>query len=153
MERIGDEVARTLARAGGAPELADLVAKWPEIVGEAVARNAWPLRLARDGTLHVATSSSTWACELDRLAPELLVRLRRALGDAAPAAVRFRPGPLPEASTPDAAARSSAPVPVDPDVAAAAEELTRALGEGELRSLVARAARASLARRRSNRHV
>jgi hypothetical protein len=152
MERIRDEVARTLERASGAPELADVVTTWPDVVGEAIARNAWPLRLARDGTLHVATSSSTWACELARLAPELVDRLRRALGDAAPAAVRFRPGPVPEAPTP-AAGRSSAPAPVDPDAAAAAEELTRALEEGELRSLVVRAARASLARRRYDRHI
>ena len=30
----------------------------------AIAANAWPARIARDGTLHVATSSSAWAFEL-----------------------------------------------------------------------------------------
>ena len=66
MERIGREVERELGRGGSrdAIPLAALTAAWPEVVGDAVARHAWPLRIARDGTLHVATASSTWAHEL-----------------------------------------------------------------------------------------
>jgi len=61
MERIGNEVRRELGRFGSAGQMADLVAAWPGAVGETVAANAWPARLARDGTLHVAAASSTWA--------------------------------------------------------------------------------------------
>ncbi len=70
-EPIGDEVtsrARPLRPGSG---LGDIVAAWPEAVGAAIAANAWPARLARDGTLHVATSSSAWAFELTQLAASI----------------------------------------------------------------------------------
>ena len=53
-------------------------------------------RLTRDGTLQVNASSSTWAFELDRLAPVILDQLRPELGEATPPALRFVPGPIPE---------------------------------------------------------
>jgi len=61
MERIGREVERRLSQSGGGIglALADLTAVWPEAVGDAVSRQAWPLRMGKDGTLHVATTSST----------------------------------------------------------------------------------------------
>lgn len=155
MERIGDEVARTLDRAGGkeGPSLAELLAAWPHIVGQAIARHAWPLRTGRDGTLHVATSSSTWAFELDRLAPEILDRLRAALGTGAPSALRFRPGPLPEAGpAPAAGAAPPRPEPA-PEAVAEAEALAAAIDDPELRELVSRAARVSLARVRSDQSI
>jgi predicted nucleic acid-binding Zn ribbon protein len=78
MERIGGEVQRTLARSGSrdAIPLTALTTAWPSLVGDAIARRAWPLRIARDGTLHVATSSSTWANELTLLGDEILERIR-----------------------------------------------------------------------------
>ena len=76
-ERIGDGVKRELGRFGAAGAMAEVVEAWPALVGEQIARNAWPARIARDGTLHVATSSSAWAFELGQLAPELLERLSR----------------------------------------------------------------------------
>ena len=71
MERIGDEVKRELGRFGSAGRMAELVAAWPAAVGETVAANAWPARLARDGTLHVHAASSTWAFELQQLEAEI----------------------------------------------------------------------------------
>ena len=59
MERIGPEVRRELGRFGSAGRMADVVAAWPAAVGETVAANAWPARLARDGTLHVNSASSS----------------------------------------------------------------------------------------------
>ena len=56
--------AGQLSRFGGQAELAELADRWPEAVGEAIARNAWPSRIARDGTLHVNTADSVWAFEL-----------------------------------------------------------------------------------------
>ena len=74
----------------------EVLAAWPEAVGPMVAANAWPARIARDGTLHVNTSSSAWAFELGQLAPEILERLSEKLGESAPKALRFAVGHLPE---------------------------------------------------------
>ena len=155
MERIGSEVERTLAHTAGgtAVELARITEEWPQLVGDAIARNAWPLRLGRDGTLHVATSSATWAFELDRLAGDLSTRLVDMLGPSAPTSLRFRPGPIPEPGggdeRPDAPPRGTAEVP--PEVAAEASDLAAGIDDPELREIVARAARSSLARGRSGR--
>lgn len=151
MERIGDDVSKELRRFGPAAGMAEVVAAWPAAVGEPIARNAWPARLARDGTLHVTTASSAWAFELAQLAPTLLERLREALGRATPSALRFGPGRLPD-RTPAASEGSAAP-PLEPgpeerELAAA---LTAAIEDETLRDLVARAAAASLARRASGR--
>ena len=95
MERIERSIERELARGGGggAHSLVAVTAAWSAVVGEHVARHAWPLRVGRDGTLHVATSSSTWAFELDRLAPEIVEKLGARLGSDAPpeAPLRGRP--------------------------------------------------------------
>jgi hypothetical protein len=151
MERIGPDVSRELRRFGPAAGMADVVAAWPGAVGEGIARNAWPARLSRDGTLQVATSSSAWAFELAQLAPVLLGRLREALGDAAPCALRFQPGRLPEPSpaVPDRA--SEATVQVGPEERELAAALTSSMQDETLRDLVARAAAASLARLSSGR--
>jgi hypothetical protein len=146
MERIEGEVRRELRRFGPAAGMADVVAAWPEAVGEGIARHAWPTRLARDGTLHVATDSSTWAFELAHLAPMLLERLRAFAGKAAPAALRFAVGPLPETvhgDEPDAAAQPVEPTSEERDLAAA---LVAEIEDERLRELVGRAAAASLAR-------
>ncbi len=151
MDRLDGAVDRELRRfgpAGDAPGMAAIVRVWPAAVGDTVCRNAWPARLARDGTLHVSAASSTWAFELGRLAGEILVQLREALGEGAPATLRFAPGPLPEpaadpARTPRTAAR---PTPEEVELAAA---LTAEIGDDELRALVARAVSASLARGRA----
>jgi hypothetical protein len=152
MERLDPELRRELGRLG-TPEhdLAALVAAWPEAVGETIARNAWPARLARDGTLHVNTSSAPWAFELGRLAGELLERL----GPLAPKALRFAPGPLPaldRSAAGDPAAPDRPPEPTVEERAAAAT-LAASIEDAELRELVARAAAASLARGRSRRRV
>jgi hypothetical protein len=158
MERIGREVERELARTGDrdTAAISRIVDVWPEAVGEAVARNAWPLRVGRDGTLHVSTSSSTWAFELDRLSPEIAERLAGVLGPFAPAALRFRPGPLPEPPSPHPASvekprAEDATTP--PEVAAEAASAASAIEDPELREVVERAARASLARARSGRQI
>ena len=100
MERIGDQIEHELARSGSrdAIPLGALTAAWPDIAGEPVARNAWPLRISRDGTLHVATASATWAHELDLLQDTILEGLRARLGDGAPTKVRFAAGPIPESA-------------------------------------------------------
>jgi len=154
MDRLGDEVGRQLGRFGPQGAIADVVGVWPEAVGEAIARNAWPARIGRDGTLHVSTSSSTWAFELAHLAPQLLARLGSLLHESAPKALKFSPGPIPDPPTPG----GGNPVPIskrDPtrqerDWAAA---ISAEIESEELRELVARAAAASLAGQRGDRPV
>jgi Dna[CI] antecedent, DciA len=142
MERIGDTVGRELARGGGemGAALAEITAVWPKAVGEVVARQAWPLRLGRDGTLHVATASSTWAFELDRLSPEI-------------AKLRFRVGPIPEPGAAREANEGGTQEVVEttPESDSEAASAASAIDDPELRQLVARAASASLARARSGR--
>jgi hypothetical protein len=153
MDRIGDAVRHELGRFGTAGAMADVVAAWPGVVGEQVAANAWPGRLARDGTLHVATSSSAWAFELGHLESEILPRLEEVLGDSAPGRLKFAPGPLPEVSP----AASERPKPPRPELtqaqALAASSWAAEIGSEELRKTVEKAARASLASAGSGRSV
>jgi hypothetical protein len=154
MDRLGDEVGRQLGRFGPQGTIADVVSVWPSAVGEAIARNAWPARVARDGTLQVATSSSAWAFELTQLAPELIARLKPLLGESAPRALKFSPGPVPE----PAALGGREPAPTTrseptPDERALAAAMSAGIEDEELRDLVARAAAASLAGRRVGRRV
>jgi hypothetical protein len=153
MDRIGDTVRRELGRFGTAGEMTDVVEAWPRVVGETIAANAWPARLARDGTLHVNAGSSAWAFELGQLAREILPRLREALGEAAPRRLKFAPGPLPEAPPP--ASERVQPPPLEPSLADVREarELASAIESKELRKTVEKAARASLARVGSGRSV
>jgi hypothetical protein len=154
MERLGDEVGRQLGRFGPQGAIADVVAVWPGAVGDAIARNAWPARIARDGTLHVATSSSAWAFELTHLAPELLARLGSLLAESAPKALKFSPGPVPDSPT----LGGGTPVPTSrrdptPEERALAAAISAEIEDEELRKLVARAAAASLAGQRAGRPV
>ena len=77
VERLDREIRGELSRFGPQGGMPELLAAWPDAVGPMVAANAWPARIARDGTLHVNTSSSTWAFELGQLAPTILEELRR----------------------------------------------------------------------------
>jgi len=146
MERIDRDVDRELARFGPAAAIGKLVAAWPAAVGPTVARNAWPARVARDGTLHVATSSSAWAFELSQLAPSVLERLRESLPGDAPTALRFAPGRLPEPDSDGDRTGAPPPAPPSAEERALAAALAAGIADDELRNLVARAAAASLRR-------
>ncbi|MBA2642354.1 MAG: DUF721 domain-containing protein [Actinobacteria bacterium] len=160
MERLATQVAHALAQTGGrqGAELQAITAAWPSVVGDAVARQAWPLRVGRDGALHVAASSATWAFELDRMAPEIAARLAAALGEQTPKVLRFRVGPVPEPGSESnesvkEATRElrDAAREVPAEATAAAASAAAAIEDPELRELVARAARASLSRGLSDR--
>lgn len=152
-ERIGEEVRRELDRFGPAGAIADVVAVWPAAVGDSISRNAWPARIARDGTLHVSTSSSAWAFELGLLEADLRERLAEQLGDRAPKQLRFTPGRLPEPGAPDPEnAGRRAPNVTDQHLQAG-EEVAAAISDENLRKLVAKAAAASLARPPDDRSV
>jgi hypothetical protein len=146
LDRLADDVRAQLARFGPQAAIGRIAEAWPEAVGARIAQNAWPARLARDGTLHVHTSSSTWAFELEHLVPAI----RERLGELAPPKLRFAPGPLPESETPSSREKASRdilrPTAADRDIAA---ELTAEIDDEKLRKLVARAAAVSLSRARS----
>ncbi len=147
-ERIGAAVRRQLARFGDAGRLGEVVEAWPAAVGDVVARNAWPARIARDGTLVVNTKDAVWAFELGHRSAEILGRLELGLK-----AAKFAPGPIPEATLVVSEATSKPPPsPTDAEVARAAE-LTAGIDDDELRERVARAAAASLARAADGRSV
>jgi hypothetical protein len=152
MERL-DGTVRGALRGAGVPDagaLAEVTSAWPAAVGDAIARAAWPQRIARDGTLLVATTSSAWAFELGLLGDEILAKLAAAVGEGAPVTVKFAPGPVPSPPAPLAPAVSAAPT-VDEESRRLAEELTAGIDDEELRQTIARAAAASLARAASDR--
>lgn len=142
---IEDDVRRELGRFGPAVGLGEIVTAWPECVGEAIAANAWPTRLARDGSLHVATSSSAWAFELTQLAGSILERLEERIGDSAPSSLRFAPGPLPERGLPPEKASQRTVKELSAEALAEGERIAAAIEDENLRAAVARAAGASLA--------
>jgi hypothetical protein len=151
LERIGENAQRELARFEPTRGLIELVAVWPEAVGSEIARNAWPARLARDGTLHVATSSSTWAFELTHLEAEVRERLRARLAESVPKQLRFAPGRLPSPAAESPGDPRREPPPVRPETRTQAESLAAGIEDEDLRKAVAKAAAASLERTASDR--
>jgi hypothetical protein len=142
MDRVGDAVGRELGRFGPASGMAPVVEAWPLAVGPEIARNAWPARIARDGTLHVHTQDSIWAFELTTRAEEIRARL----GNAAPRRMSFAPGPLPEPPTELFEQVRERPPEPTPEHVAKAESLTREIRDEELRKVVAKTVAASLSR-------
>ena len=147
IHRVGDEVARELARFGVPAGLAPLVEAWPAAVGPEIARNAWPARISRDGTLHVHASSSAWAFELGQLE----ARIRESLGEHAPTRLRFSVGPLPEPTVDSADERAAQRNDPSPEHSAVAAELAAQIDDENLRKVVAKAAALSLANADSGR--
>ena len=120
----------------------ELLERWPGVVGEAIARNAWPARIAKDGTVHVNTADSIWSFELGQQSREIAERL------GVPR-LRFAPGPLPEADA-EAPRPALAPTPEDDERARA---LASAVDDEMLRESVQKAVRLSLARERRDRPI
>jgi Dna[CI] antecedent, DciA len=143
-ESIGGEIRAELGRFGPDPGTGALAELWPSAVGEEIARNAWPARVRRDGTLVVHVRDSVWGFELTQRAAEIAARL------PGRPSLSFVPGPLP-----DVAGEPSPAVPEAPRATLAqAEEAggwVAAIADDELREAVARAARASLARAAADR--
>lgn len=86
-----DAVARNLGGAGG-PALVDLLRRWPEVVGHALAAHCRPLTL-RNNTLTIAADEPAWGAQLGWLEADLLRRLDQAVGAGTVTriAVRIRP--------------------------------------------------------------
>jgi len=119
--------------------MAELVERWPAVVGAAIARNAWPARIARDGTVHVNTADSVWAFELGQRAAEMAAKLDVPR-------LRFAAGPLPE---PDDEPVFD-PVETSPEDDERARAIASAITDENLRESVQKAVSLSLARGRAN---
>jgi Dna[CI] antecedent, DciA len=141
MDPLGKSLRAELARFGPAVGMAPLTDAWPVAVGPEIARNAWPARLARDGTLHVHTKDSIWAFELKSRAEEI----RGRLGELAPPRLAFAPGPLPAPSEPAREPAGRGTCQPSADDVAKADSLARVIRDEELRKVVAKAVALSLA--------
>src|SRR3954452_8414580 len=142
LERLGREIRDELARFGPQAGMPELLERWPAVVGEAIARMAWPARIAKDGTGHVNTTDSIWAFELGQQAREIAERLDVPR-------LRFAPGPLPEPDD-EPAAPALEPTPEDEERACA---LASVVSDEMLRKSVQKAVRLSLARERRDRPI
>jgi hypothetical protein len=120
--------------------MAELVERWTEAVGEGIARNAWPARIARDGTVHVNTADSVWAFELGHKAPEIAAKL-------GVEKLRFAPGPLPEPDPEEPVANLVETTPEDEERARA---IASSIDDEKLRESVQKAVSLSLARGRGD---
>jgi hypothetical protein len=137
---LGDDIQRELRRFGPNAEIGAAVEAWPAAVGEEIARNAWPARFQRDGTLLVNTRDAVWGFELTHRADEISARM------PGKPPLKFAPGPLPEPSV-EATASAAEPLPqATLEQARTAAEWAAPIEDDELREAVAKAARASLAR-------
>jgi hypothetical protein len=146
VKHLGEDVKRELARFGAAGDIAVLVDVWPDAVGETIARNAWPARVARDGTLLVNTTDSIWAFELTSRAAEIAKRV-------GVERIRFVPGRLPDVSKPDQEGPASIPLEPSESLREEGARLAAGIEDENLRKIVARAAAASLAKGISDRSV
>jgi predicted nucleic acid-binding Zn ribbon protein len=82
--KLGEALAGYLKSAGLAERVgqAAVVASWPDLVGERIARAAAPESVSPDGTLFVRVKSSAWRQELSLMTPEVLslINTNRASG-------------------------------------------------------------------------
>jgi hypothetical protein len=120
--------------------MGEAVERWPAAVGDEIARNAWPARFQRDGTLVVHTRDAIWGFELTARATEISTRL------PGRPPLKFVPGPLPEPGAAPPATAAQGPPPATLEERSRAAEWAAEIEDEELRDLVARAAAASLAR-------
>lgn len=66
---------------------AEVIARWPELVGSDIADHCTPSGL-REGTLHLVAESTAWATQLRLLQRQILARLRAGLGESGQQVVR-----------------------------------------------------------------
>jgi hypothetical protein len=129
---------------GGKPEhtLALLRAVWPQAVGDELARRTEPVAFDR-GVLRVKVEDLRWQRTLVRMRGQILGRLRRVAGTAAPSGLGFVTGAIPGPA--EAPAPPEAPSPVPPAPASVAEA-AQAIPDPELRERFLEAASRYLAR-------
>jgi hypothetical protein len=142
LEALSDVLGGALPEsAGRASDVAAIARRWPEAVGEAIAREAWPARLTPDGELVVHASGAVWASELSLLARQLQGRLE-AVGIVPAPTLRFTVGAVPRRRDPHAEKTPKTAPPNDQR----ADRWTASIRDPELREAVSAAARSWLHR-------
>ena len=119
--------------------MGDILRAWEAAVGPEIARNAQPARFQRDGTLIVHAKDAVWAFELGHRAAEIGSRL------PGKPALKFVPGPLPEPGAEPPPATPQEPPPTTLETKRKAADLAAVIEDPDLRELVERAIRSSLA--------
>jgi hypothetical protein len=133
LKRLG-EALRRWSPADGAPAHWDpnvlLTVAWPEIVGEKIARNCAPARIAA-GVLTVVTRSNAWSQQLTFFEDRMLAAVRARAPAAGIERLRFRVGQLPGPTKPAPARRPRSVTPRA--IGAAAAEPPQTAGEAVTR--------------------
>lgn len=143
---------------GGSPEhtLALLRALWPGAVGEELARRTELVGLER-GVLRVKVPDLRWQRTLLRMRGEILGRLRRVAGQAAPGGLAFATGDVAGAGVPmRAAPPGTLPSPASPPAPPAPPSVARAataIADPEIRERFLAAAGCYLSRFREGQAV
>ncbi len=111
-----------------------LIKLWPEVVGETIARRT-EVKSLKFHVAEVKVSGAMWLQELNLMRPQILARLRDAMGDDAVREVRFVKGALSRRGRPrlrpvPRATRRSIELPPlkDPELRQAFEDLIEAWG-------------------------
>jgi hypothetical protein len=136
MRPIGAELPRLIGKPLGKRGFGEggLIAEWPAVVGEEIARHAAPLKLAfprgqrREGTLTLRTTGA-FATELQHMAPQLLERINGYLGYGAIARLKIEQGRLP----PRARTRAPQPTPLAPGEESQLAGALQPIGDDNLR--------------------
>jgi hypothetical protein len=133
--RVGEVLSELLPATVQAGRLRELGRIWPEVAGEAIARETWPSRLTAEDALVVHCSSAVWASELTMLAGQLTARLAAAAGPLAPTTLTFRVGQRPPVVEPPRRTRRHA----SPTSARAAAALASTIADEDVRRAAERA--------------
>jgi len=144
MEPLGDQIREELRRVGADSGAGDAATAWPSVVGDEIARNAWPARTQPDGTLVVHVRDAIWGFELTQRAGEIAERL------PGRPRLRFTPGPLPD-TAPEPP--SPPPLQASPEHTREAAVLTAGIEDPNLRESVAKVIKASLVRTSGGRPI
>jgi predicted nucleic acid-binding Zn ribbon protein len=84
---LGEALGSLQASLAPATLLAEVQRVWPQVAGEAIAREAQP-ESERGGVVTVVCAAAVWAQELDLMAPLLVQRLNDALARGEVAGLR-----------------------------------------------------------------
>ncbi|MES2200964.1 MAG: DUF721 domain-containing protein [candidate division FCPU426 bacterium] len=85
------DMSPTLKRLGigdGDKQMA-IFRRWPDIVGDAVARNTQPVQYSK-GLLTVSVSSAAWLHNLTMMKPQILANLSKELGNYSVKDIKFK---------------------------------------------------------------
>lgn len=145
---LGDLVTTVLGHRDGAVAVSIVTAVWEREIAPRIVKNASPTRL-RDGVLSIETTTSAWAQELMLMSPAILAKLRARLPAFQIDSLRAKSGPFHKRAPIDTSRPPKiAPIPEHELPGDLRSELAR-VDDEPLRDTIARAARQSLAHRRS----